>query len=80
MEDVITSQRYDAVNVRFVLVKYFVENYPHYDFKMIGLVFGGKDESTIRHAYKEACNRLDIGDPDTVDAWQRLQDYVGQRK
>ena len=76
MEDVITSQRYDAVNVRFVLVKYFVENYPHYDFNMIGLVFGGKDQSTIRHAYQEACNRLDIGDPDTIEAWQRLMDYV----
>ena len=80
MEDVISSQRYDAVNVRFVLVKYFVDNYPNYDFNMIGQVFGGKDQSTIRHEYQEACNRLDFGDPDTTEAWQRLQDYVGQRK
>ena len=76
MEDVISSQKLDVVTVRFVLVKYFVENYPHYDFDMIGIVFGGKDQSTMRHAYLEACNRLDIGDPATVEAWQRLMDFV----
>ena len=79
-KDILSSQKIDVVTVRFVLVKYFVDNYPHYDFDMIGIIFGGKDQSTMRHAYREACNRLDIGDPETVEAWQKLKDYVGTRK
>jgi chromosomal replication initiation ATPase DnaA len=68
------------VVVRYALIRKITQAYPKVSLKARGALFGGRDHSTILHAITDFNDKLSINDPLAVEAWDRLEKFLEEKK